>query len=305
MKPPFPPRRILVAADLSKPSAVAVAAAKSLAKRLGAALELVYAEDLPLSLLGLLPDGEAYSVEELAKQTAEFRRWREEKLRELAGGAKGKPVQVRTLKGFPPKILAELADGRTAGLVVMGTHGYAGFERLMFGSVAEAVVRRARVPVLTVPPSPRTFAPRRILVPVNLEPYADQALDYALRLAGALKARVEVLFVAAPGHWPLDAKEEARRHLAKAFGKAGARLPIRIRFGDPRHEILADARQGRFDLIVLSAHRRPFWGGFALGSTAERVLRHCPVPVLSVPSVGRPRRQGKAADLAVRPMTRM
>lgn len=59
MKMNFPPKRILVPVDLSKPSLAALEAAKVLARRTGATLDMVYVQDLPLSLLGVGPEAAA------------------------------------------------------------------------------------------------------------------------------------------------------------------------------------------------------------------------------------------------------
>jgi nucleotide-binding universal stress UspA family protein len=59
---------------------------------------------------------------------------------------------------------------------------------------------------------------------------------------------------------------------------------LRTRKGDARAHIVKEANSGRYELVVLSAHRRPFGADFVLGSTIERVMRHSAIPVLSVPS---------------------
>jgi nucleotide-binding universal stress UspA family protein len=54
--------------------------------------------------------------------------------------------------GYPAEVILSVAEERNCDLIVMGTHGRAGWDRIVFGSVAEKVVKAARVPVLTVPP---------------------------------------------------------------------------------------------------------------------------------------------------------
>ena len=54
--------------------------------------------------------------------------------------------------------------------------------------------------------------------------------------------------------------------------------------GVPPEAILKTAENGRFDLIVLASHLRPFWKDAVLGTTAERVIRHSKIPVLAIPS---------------------
>ena len=56
------------------------------------------------------------------------------------------------LVGRPSEELVKLAEEKGTNLIVMGTHGRAGFDRLLFGSVAHEVVRAAPCPVMTVRP---------------------------------------------------------------------------------------------------------------------------------------------------------
>src|SRR5690242_9776298 len=82
------------------------------------------------------------------------------------------------------EIVSGAATGKT-DLIVMGTHGRSGFERLVLGSVAEKVLRKAGSPVLTVPPRVAdTAAPphaifKRILCAVDFSDCSMRALDYA------------------------------------------------------------------------------------------------------------------------------
>jgi nucleotide-binding universal stress UspA family protein len=59
-------------------------------------------------------------------------------------------VETDVLEGVPSRVIVEEADPAECDLIVMGTHGRGGIDRLLLGSVTERVVRRAPVPVLTV-----------------------------------------------------------------------------------------------------------------------------------------------------------
>ena len=99
------------------------------------------------------------------------------------------------------EILAQ-ADRLQSNLVVMGTHGRSGFERLFLGSTAEKVLRKARCPVMTVPPkAPDAMASglapfKRIVCGIDFSKSSHVALDYAMSLAqenGAALAVVHVI----------------------------------------------------------------------------------------------------------------
>jgi nucleotide-binding universal stress UspA family protein len=72
-----------------------------------------------------------------------------ERVRELAG-REDVPVEAVVVDGSPSKEIVQYAEREDCDLVVMGTHGRGGIDRLLLGSVAERVVRSSRIPVLTV-----------------------------------------------------------------------------------------------------------------------------------------------------------
>ena len=99
-----------------------------------------------------------------------------------------------------PEAMVWRARTTLADLIVIGTHGRSGFERLMLGSVAEKVLRKAACPVLTVPAHAPDAVPReagsvrRILCPVDFSSSSEDALEYALAsLAQEAHARLTVL----------------------------------------------------------------------------------------------------------------
>jgi nucleotide-binding universal stress UspA family protein len=102
--------------------------------------------------------------------------------------------------GDPARQIVDQAVEGAADLIVMGTHGRGGFDRLLSGSVTEKVLRRAPCPVLTIPPhappgreAEAIFA--RILCPMDFSPSAQQALGFALDLARQSNGSVTVATV--------------------------------------------------------------------------------------------------------------
>ncbi len=278
----FPPKRIVVAVDLSAPSLAALDAAKALARRWGSSLELVRVQAPVLTAAGFGPEAPPVPLPE---PDPDLEKRLERRLRDAASGFPAERVTIRTLHGWPVRAMLERA-APGAGLIVLGTHGYAGLDRALLGSVAEAVVRASRLPVLTVRESRRPLKLSRILVPWNETPYAGRALRYARALALSLGAELKVLRVFAPGE-SVDGPALERR-LAALLGRGGrGRWSLRLRRGKAREGIVREANSGRYGMVVLSAHRRSFSTDVVLGSTVERVMRHSRVPVLSVPS-GRP-----------------
>ncbi len=144
-------RKILVATDFSEPSDAARRMAVELARRLGAELEIVHVEEpLPAYAFaeGPLPD--------LPRLQEEVRSWAERELEQQAKEARdaGVPVTTAILVGTPANAIVETARTDGADLIVVGSHGRTGLERVLLGSVAERIVRNAPCPVLTVRNTP-------------------------------------------------------------------------------------------------------------------------------------------------------
>lgn len=274
------PKRILSPVDLSEPAKSALEAAKGLAAETGSVLELVYVFEFPPATLMGGPEAGL-----MDRQWKEHRRWVEAELGRLVADLPSAKVKVKVLEGVAAAVLGRLAKSGDYGLVVMGTHGYTGVKHALFGSVAESLVRTAKVPVLTVPLGGRLDRPKRVLVPYNMADYADEALRRGLAFADSHGGTVTALYVAEDPAEAAAAVERLKGRLVEALGADEAvRVSAVVREGSADHGILEEAVSGRHDLVVIAAHRKPFWKDLILGMTAERVLRHSPIPVLSVPS---------------------
>jgi nucleotide-binding universal stress UspA family protein len=135
-------RRMLAPVDFSRPSLDALECAIHLAHRLGADLVLLHV---------LEPIHADWDVDQI-QGAAQIRDEWEKRLGDLAGVMKSLALtadyEIRT--GFPPDSILAGALQHQCDLIVMGTHGRRGREGMAVGSVAEAVLRQATCPVLTV-----------------------------------------------------------------------------------------------------------------------------------------------------------
>lgn len=135
-----------------------------------------------------------------------------------------------------------------------------------------------------------------LLCPVDFSPASLGALHYALAIARRFHVAITVLTVddrlladagdARMGEgWSHDKSEcQLRSFVAQAlYGYPPVAVDYEVRVGTPAEEILAVARVRGCHLIVMSTHGRSGFSKFALGSTAERVLRETHVPVLLSP----------------------
>lgn len=219
-------------------------------------------------------------------------------------GDPGPNVRALALEGRPSALIVDIASGMKADLIVMGTHGLGGFDRLVLGSVTEKVVRTARCPVLTVPPGAAAdtsaavvFA--RILCPIDESPASLKALEYALDLGRQAGGRVTVLSVLE--HWdPNEPGEHSDpdvvRRRRQAVERAQQRLVVRLA-GEPEtwcalepivavnrayKEILERARATDAQLIVMGAQGHGPLELMLYGSTTQHVVRAAACPVLTV-----------------------
>jgi nucleotide-binding universal stress UspA family protein len=142
----------------------------------------------------------------------------------------------------------------------------------------------------------------KILVPLDFSAHSKRALEFAVDLARRYDARLELVNVFditvytmpdgmpmfAPGQFD-DILADIERLLgaAKHDALAGGALLVETKRleGKPETEILREAREGKFDLIVLGTHGRTGLKHIVIGSVAERVVRHAPCPVFTVKAV--------------------
>lgn len=145
------PRTILVATDFSEHADHALQYAADLAVALDATIHLVHAIGIPP--MGIPEMGVAYSavmMESTTKHAQAALDTRAERYRDRVSLA-----SVRLEVGDPREAIDSVAEQIGADLIVMGTHGRRGLRRVLLGSVAEAVVRSAPCPVLTIRPKRR------------------------------------------------------------------------------------------------------------------------------------------------------
>src|SRR5688572_9046794 len=220
-------------------------------------------------------------------------------------GDPGQSVEVVVREGNATKEIVLLAEELLADVLVMGTHGRSGFERLFLGSVTEKVLRTTRVPVMTVPPPGKQAGStpyKTILCPVDFSEASMEALEYALSLAQEANARLILLHVIESLLGEAGAKDIGHMSVSEYYGyleeDAVARLKSaipeqahlwsapeeRIVRGRAYREILTLAGDAGADLIVMGVQGKHALHRFVFGSTTHHVIReaHCPVLTIRV-----------------------
>jgi len=218
-------------------------------------------------------------------------------------GRTGHAIETSTPAGDPASEILEEIRLRHADLVVMATHGRSGPGRWLYGSVADAVLRGAQVPVVLVPlrsapPWPLGRAPR-ILLPLDGSSLAEAVLPVVSALAASLFGAETILVQAVA--WPpyvfgdgaeilaCDSRvdlDEARAYLTEVTRRQNApNTPVRwrVELGRPAVDVIARvARQEHVDLVAMATHGRGGLSRLLLGSVASGTLQRARVPVLMV-----------------------
>lgn len=142
-----PVQKILYATDFSESSKPACRFASYLAKTLGAKLHILHC-------IGTNVYDEQRTMmqkDAFEKFDAETKKNAIEQLHELCPKRfAGIDHETEVVMGKPFKLIREVAERENVDLIVMGTHGRTGIEHVILGSTAERVVRRSKIPVLTV-----------------------------------------------------------------------------------------------------------------------------------------------------------
>jgi nucleotide-binding universal stress UspA family protein len=213
----------------------------------------------------------------------------------------GLEADIVVQTGDASRVIVEEAVAKTVDLIVLGTHGRSGFDRLLSGSVAEKVLRRAPCPVLTIPPHAPAVAAggtlfTHILCAVDFSHASEQALGFAIELGGAVTVATVVEWLAdeAPVAHPEFDVGRYRAHLVDDAGSRlrtlvqAAEVPAQcqidqvVAVGRAHREILRLATGKGTDLIVMGAQGRGAVALALFGSTTQQVVRGASCPVLVV-----------------------
>jgi nucleotide-binding universal stress UspA family protein len=136
-----PIRTILHPTDFSTRAEAALDTALSLARDHGARLIILHIEP---------PDSLAEGTFDTPRDPRAVQRAIDQIRARVEGTGSTAPLEILVHEGDPLEEILRTADERHCDMIVLGTHGRTGLGRLMMGSMAEEVVRRARCPVLTV-----------------------------------------------------------------------------------------------------------------------------------------------------------
>ncbi|MCR4289767.1 MAG: universal stress protein [Candidatus Scalindua sp.] len=194
----------------------------------------------------------------------------------------------------------QVAKENSVDLLVIGTHGRAGVDRVMLGSVAEKIVRKAGCPVMVIKGIKFTGF-KRIIVPIDFSDCSRKALEYAVSIARSHNSRLTILHVyeksfvepyvnAANSEEKADeimkeierVNESKYDEFLKTVDLNGVEYEKLLKKGIAETDIVEIAMEQQANLIVMGTHGRSGIKHMLIGNTAEQVVRtvHCDIIIV-------------------------
>src|SRR5262245_31425257 len=290
-------RSLLCPIDFSERSRAALKYAEAIASRGDAALAVAYVNDpLLVAAAGAALHDDRF-VKRSGQELQDFVK------ATLAPGAKQKLVKYHVCVGDPATEILKSASRSRSDLIVLGTQGLTGAERLLVGSTTLSVLQQTTVPVLAIPPpvdeaatTPPSWPGARIVVALELDSASGTDVDTAAQIAewfGSSLLLVHVVAdVAAPDWIEADLSAHERIRVAQAEerletlarrARQRVKCETRIVCGPIADEIAAVAATERAGLVMTALRDRRGWFGARRGAVSNHVLSHAVTPVLAMP----------------------
>jgi len=207
------------------------------------------------------------------------------------------PVSRILEEGEPAAKIIEYAHSGQFDLIMMPTHGYGPFRRLLLGSVTAKVLHDADCPVWTgvhmergAPAAPDGL--HHIVCAVNLGPQSAAVLDWASRMAAEFKARLSLVYVVVSldprteeyyvsPEWRAQMMKLAQADVEGLQSTVGSHAEVHLRVGDVHRAVCSAAEDLHADLLVTGRSAMSGVTG-RLPSNTYAIIRDSPCPVVSV-----------------------
>lgn len=290
-------KRIVFPVDFSLRSTQSAPLVQAMARRFGASVELLHVLHYAPEVFGTL-DYVGQAADVISSEA--FANWRKQKAALLAGfasqGWEDIPLETCIETGEISTTIINRAGLAPGTLVMMPTHGYGPFRRMLLGSNTSKVLHDAPCPVWTDahagdPGAWRPETPERMLCALDLEDAAHdlQLIRAAVSFAARWNARLHVMHAypqgrPAPGvpGLPLEASARLQEELDDLIRVAGVDAEASVVAGWPVEALRTLAADFRPELVIIGRGRHHGLG--RLGSHAYAIIREAPCPVLSIPA---------------------
>jgi nucleotide-binding universal stress UspA family protein len=298
-------KNILFATDFSEASQAALPYAAAIARRYDSQLHIAHIMS-PASYIVPAQHADPVTLNSLHQAALADARQRMET---LASDLTTVPHYTYVREGEVWENLSDLIQTHDIDLVVVGTHGRTGVEKLLLGSKAEEILRQATCPVLTVGPkiggrakltaienagnlAPVEISLRQIVYATDFSPESLAAAPFATSLAQEFRTKLTLLNVIKnytdldrrPGR--IDLALRRLENLVPEEARSWCSPKPAVQFGSPADCILQEALDSQADLIVLGVRAAVGKLGAATHlpwATAHKVIVQAPCPVLTIP----------------------
>jgi nucleotide-binding universal stress UspA family protein len=304
-------RSLLVPLDGSTFAEHALPLALTIARRSGAAIQLVHVYVPPILAH---PEALGYYDPALEWELKKQHKAYLDQMVQRLQGLSSVQVSGTLLEGEVAETLRTTASATGADLVVMTTHGRGPMQRFWLGSVADTLVRELPVPLLLLRPEQGPVdlsherVPQHFLLPLDGSALAEQMLKPAVALGTLMGANYTLLRVVKPVHpvffepkgqtleeraqsvqAQIDAAQEKQRkdasdyleRVASPLRADAARVETRVVIDPhPASAIIQEAARSGINLVALETHGRGGLARLVRGSVADKVLRGVTIPLL-------------------------
>ena len=284
-------KHVLFPVDFSDRCQGAIPFVDQMARRFGAKITLLSV--CPPVWYNSLPDGGAPIVIDEGELRADL----EGRLKAfLANDFTGLTVQAIAELGDPADSITRFAHTEGVDLIMLPTHGYGPFRRLLLGSVTAKVLHDAQCPVWTGahmegPPALDHLAGRTVICAVDATPRSSPLMEWAAEYSKASGASLRLLHVVTGAEsWPERAldrefeealRQQAREAIEKLQRSVGVNAPLCIGGGEIATGVREEAQRHGADLIVIGRGILHETLG-RLRTHAHSIIRQAPCPVISV-----------------------
>ncbi|MDF2436981.1 MAG: universal stress protein UspA-like protein [Bacteroidota bacterium] len=279
--------KILVPIDFSEQSLIALEQSYNLAREYHAEITLLHV----IEEAGVL--SKLFSKE----QHDDLKKNMKERLDELASAeSKKAKLTISTLvaRGSVYEKINEVAELINAGMIIMGTNGDEGLKKRFIGSNALRVVRESKIPVITIKGKHHRKGCKNIVLPLDLSKETREKVTKAIELSklfgGATIRVVSVLFTT--DEFVVNRITRQLGQVKSFLEKENVECSAEIIKGIKGEETLAQnileyAQKVEGDLIMIMTQQEVDFTLYFIGSSAQEIINHSPIPVLSIRPVFR------------------
>jgi nucleotide-binding universal stress UspA family protein len=269
-------KSILVPTDFSDHALYALKVAASIARKINARIMLAHVYNMPSA---------GYShIAYYDKFCSEMRENAEKQLDSLAASTTLKNISI-SKHLLTDRHMWELVtdeEFRNVSLTVIGAHGTSGFNKVFIGSNTEKIVRLADVPVLTIKDEIKSFRLKKIVFASDFEEESYRAFRKIKYFIRVYQPELYLLKVITPSHFESTQVSEKKIHsFSRMFSLKNHSVNI-INYPGIEPGIIDFSHRVNSDLIIIPTHGRTGFAHLINGSLAESLVRHEPMPILSI-----------------------